>query len=103
MVLYLPLGWESALHLRAGLGADFSCLATLTDWDDSYMPNQDVDYGEGFINRFNLSLNLGLSLHLDGVMFHATYQKVLLWHPFSAGYRCTLDKLSLGVSFVIND
>ena len=103
MVLYLPLGWESALHLRAGLGADFSCLATLTDWDDSYMPNQDVDYGEGFINRFNLSLNLGLSLHLDGVMFHATYQKGLLGHPFSAGYRCTLDKLSLGVSFVIDD
>ncbi len=103
LVLYLPLGWESALHLRAGLGADFSCLATLTDWDDSYMPNQDVDYGEGFINRFNLSLNLGLSLHLDGVMFHATYQKGLLGHPFSAGYRCTLDKLSLGVSFVIDD
>ena len=103
MVLYLPLGWESALHLRAGLGADFSCLATLTDWDDSYMPNQDVDYGEGFINRFNLSLNLGLSLHLDGVMFHATYQKGLLGHPFSAGYHCTLDKLSLGVSFVIDD
>ena len=103
MVLYLPFGRESALHLRAGLGADFSCLAKVTDWDDSYMPSQEVDYGEGFINRFNLSLNLGVSFRFEGVMLHATYQKGLLGHPFSAGYRCTLDKLSLGLSFVVDD
>lgn len=103
MVLYLPFGRESALHLRAGLGADFSCLAKVTDWDDSYMPSQEVDYGEGFINRFNLSLNLGVSFRFEGVMLHATYQKGLLGHPFSQGYRCTLDKLSLGLSFVVDD
>ncbi len=104
MVLYLPLKpWKSALHLRAGLGADFSCFGQLIAWDDSYSPNLDVTYGSDFINRFNLSLNLGISLHYDRWMFHATWQKGLLRHPYAPGYRCTLDKLSLGLSFVVDD
>ncbi len=104
MVLYLPLQpWKSAFHLRAGLGADFSCFGQLIAWDDSYAPNLDVTYGRDFINRFNLSLNLGISLHYDKWMFHATWQKGLLRHPYAPGYSCTLDKLSLGLSFVVDD
>lgn len=103
MVLYLPLKpWKSALHLRAGLGADFSCFGQLIAWDDSYSPNLDVTYGSDFINRFNLSLNLGISLHYDKWMFHATWQKGLLRHPYAPGYRCTLDKLSLGMSYLLD-
>ena len=103
MVLYLPFSYKSALHLRAGLGADFSCFGQLIAWDDSYAPNLDVTYGSDFINRFNLSLNLGVSFHHRDWMFHLTWQKGLLRHPYAPGYRCTLDKLSLGLSFVVDD
>lgn len=101
--LNIPFSSRSGLRLRGGLGFDLNCFAELYDSRDSYVENYSLDYGDGFINRFNMSLDFGVSIHIKGVMFDITYQKGITSHRFAEGYHTTIDQITAGVSFLITD
>lgn len=70
MTLWFPLGDESSVQLRGGLGVDIGCSSEYTDEYDSSV---EYEYGEeGFAERMNYSAELGLTLKLGH--FGLTYQ-----------------------------
>ena len=96
----IPFSPHSALFLRCGIGVDIGIYAELYDSRNYGYESYSLKYGkDSFFNRINTSLEYGASLRLEDVMFHVTYQRGLSTHPMAAGYRVTLDKVNVGISF----
>lgn len=97
----IPFDRENALYLRAGLGFDFSCYGHQTYSEDSNIEPLENEYGNAFIDRFNVSFECGASIRLQDVILHFSYQFGKTNHPVESGYKVNEDKVSCGLSFVL--
>ena len=95
LTFHIPFSPESAMYLHGGLGFDYSCYNKFT------YPFETNIYGRNALDRFNLSYEYGLDVKIKGIMLHANYQKGITTHyPFGFDRPTTLNKFSVGMSFV---
>ncbi len=95
LTFHIPFSSKSAVYLHGGLGFDYSLYNKYT------YPFEKNVYGRNALDRFNLSYEYGLDLKIKGIMLHANYQKGLTTHyPFGFNLPTTLNKFSVGISFV---
>lgn len=96
----IPFGKHSGLQLYGGLVADVTLFNQLYFSKDSFSePNKNL-FGTNYLKRFNLAYEYGVTLHLKGVMLHASLQTGLTRHPTFEGYATSVNKFTVGLSRV---
>ena len=96
----IPFGKHSGLQLYGGLVADVTLFNQLYFSGDSFSePNKNL-FGTNYLKRFNLAYEYGVTLHLKGVMLHASLQTGLTRHPTFEGYATSVNKFTVGLSRV---
>lgn len=100
LTFHIPFSSESALYLHGGLAIDWGIYNRLTYSRNSNIePLTDV-FCKHWIDNLNLSYEYGVDLRMKVVMLSLNYQKGFYGHPVFENYTTTIDKLSLGLSFV---
>lgn len=100
----LPLANKVALNVHGGLGINYVVYGAFKDSNDQYEEVTDF-YGEdGCYGRFNLTADIACGLRMGSVMLQFQYSKGINNHgsyEFLGDYKTTVNKMSIGLSYVI--
>lgn len=99
LTLRIPFSKSDALILRGGLGSSLITRGRMIYSLDSDVPSQKIEFGgDGQMQRFNPSLEMGFELRLGHISFEGMYGRGIRKIEYNVGSTAQYETLLFGVT-----